>query len=173
MQDITVIKAEKLKEHLIFGMLNFKLEIMRNLFFLFIILTFTSCSKPNNEYDLMNTFFDEHKIKLKNLSSQPFYLNEALEQWDRKEFEDLDFEIIKNEKYTIDTSLVKNKYADSKLYCKTRISKPLFSKDKKRALLAVEEDCVSESVLTVFLLKKYHGKYIFEEDIKSKRSLSH
>ncbi|RZJ47750.1 MAG: hypothetical protein EOO19_08925 [Chryseobacterium sp.] len=146
---------------------------MRNLFFLFTILTFISCSKPSNDYEVINTFFDQHKIRLKNLSSEPFYLNEALKHWNRKEFEDLDFEIFQHEKYTIDTSLVKNKYPDSRRYCKTRISKPLFSKDKKRALLAVEEDCGSESVLTIFLLKKEQGKYIFEEDISSQMSLTH
>ncbi|WP_131726218.1 hypothetical protein [Chryseobacterium sp. Leaf405] len=118
----------------------------------------------------MNTFFDEHKIRLKNLSSEPFYLREGLKYWEEKEFKDLNFEIVKNEKYTIDTSLVKNKFIDSKVYCTSRISKPLFSKDRKRLLLAVEEDCKSDKSVTIYLLKEIAGKYIYETDISSIRT---
>ena len=147
---------------------------MRNLIYLIIIFAFTSCAEKKNDYEIINTFFDEHKISVKNLSSEPFYLKEGLEYWKEKEFTDLNFEIIKNEKYQIDTSLVKNKYTDSKsILCKTRISKPLFSKDRKRILLAVDENCGSDKSLTIYLLKKDKGKYVYETDIKSTRSYRH
>lgn len=110
---------------------------------------------------------------MKNLSSEPFYLKEGLEYWKEKELTDLNFEII-NEKYQIDTSLVKNKYTDSKsILCKTRISKPLFSKDRKRILLAVDENCGSDKSLTIYLLKKDKGKYVYETDINSTRTYRH
>lgn len=147
---------------------------MRNLIYLIIIFAFTSCAEKKNDYEIINTFFDEHKISVKNLSSEPFYLKEGLEYWKEKEFKDLNFEIIKNEKYKIDTSLVKNKYIDSKsIFCKTRISKPLFSKDRKRVLLAVDENCGLDQSLTIYLLKKNKGKYVYETDIKSTRSYRH
>ncbi len=147
---------------------------MRNLIYLIIIFAFTSCAEKKNDYEIINTFFDEHKISVKNLSSEPFYLKEGLEYWKEKEFKDLNFEIIKNEKYKIDTSLVKNKYIDSKsIFCKTRISKPLFSKDRKRVLLAVDENCGLDQSLTIYLLKKDKGKYVYETDIKSTRSYRH
>lgn len=143
---------------------------MRNLIYLIIIFVLTSCSERSDEYEIINTFFDEHKISLKNLSSEPFYLEEGLKHWKEKEFTDLNFEIVKNEKYTIDTSMVKNKFADSKSVCKSRISKPLFSKDKKRLLLAVEEDCGSNKNITIYLLKKDKVKYVYETDISSIRN---
>lgn len=147
---------------------------MRNLIYLIIIFAFTSCAEKSNDYEIINTFFDEHKISVKNLSSEPFYLKEGLEYWKEKEFKDLNFEIIKNEKYKIDTSLVKNKYTESKsIFCKTRISKPLFSKDRKRILLAVHENCDSDKSLTIYLLKKDKGKYVYETDINSTRTYSH
>lgn len=144
---------------------------MRNLIYLIIIFTFTSCAKKSDDYEIINTFFDKHKISLKNLSSEPFYLREGLEYWKEKEFTNLNFEIIRNEKYKIDTSLVKNKYIDSKsTFCKSRISKPLFSKDKKRLLLAVEEACGSNKNIKIYLLKKDKAKYLYETDISSIRS---
>ncbi|AZA61004.1 hypothetical protein [Chryseobacterium indoltheticum] len=147
---------------------------MRNLIYLIIIFAFTSCTEKKNDYEIINTFFDEHKISVKNLSSEPFYLKEGLEYWKEKEFTDLNFEIIKNEKYKIDTSLVKNKYIDSKsILCKTRISKPLFSKDRKRILLAVDENCGLDQSLTIYLLKKNKGKYVYETDINSTRTYRH
>lgn len=121
----------------------------------------------------MNTFFAEHKINLKNLSHEPFCLKEGFKYWEEKEFKDLNFEIVKDEKYTIDTSLVRNKFIDSKAYCKSRISKPIFSKDRKRLILAVEEDCRSDKSVTIYLLKEIDGKYVYETDVNSTNSLSH
>ncbi|WP_445431475.1 hypothetical protein [Chryseobacterium indoltheticum] len=147
---------------------------MRNLIYLIIIFAFTSCTEKSSDYEIINTFFDEHTISVKNLSSEPFYLKEGLEYWKEKEFTDLNFEIIKKEKYQIDTFLVKNKYIDSKsILCKTRISKPLFSKDRKKILLAVDENCGSDKSLTIYLLKKDKGKYVYETDIKSTKSYRH
>ncbi|MFL9833552.1 hypothetical protein [Chryseobacterium terrae] len=147
---------------------------MRNLIYLIIIFAFTSCAEKSNDYEIINSFFDEHKISVKNLSPEPFYLKEGLEYWKEKEFAELNFDIIKNEEYQIDTALVKNKYTDSKsIFCKSKISKPLFSKDRKRILLAVEENCVSDKSLTIYLLKKDNGKYVYETDITFTGTLSH
>lgn len=105
---------------------------MRNLIYLIIIFAFTSCAEKSNDYEIINTFFDEHKISVKNLSSEPFYLKEGLEYWKEKEFKDLNFEIIKNEKYQIDTSLVKNKYTDSKsIFLKQEYRNHYFQKIEK------------------------------------------
>ena len=54
--------------------------------YLIIIFAFTSCTEKKNDYEIINTFFDEHKISVKNLSSEPFYLKEGLEYWKEKEF---------------------------------------------------------------------------------------
>lgn len=144
---------------------------MRNLVIISFLLILTSCSK-NKDYQIINGFLKTNNIKLKNLSNEPYYLENSLKKWNEKEFTDLHFTIKRNENYTIDTSLIKNKFVDKSI-CKTRISKPLISNDTKKALIGVEEICGPNKSLIIYLLKKSENDWVLETNISSISTLSH
>ncbi|MGG7551180.1 hypothetical protein ACQ7CX_11210 [Chryseobacterium arthrosphaerae] len=145
---------------------------MKNIVIISLLLILTSCSK-NKDYQIINAFLKTNNIKLKNLSNKPYYLENSLKYWEEKEFTDLYFSIKRNENYTIDTSLIKNKLLDVKSICTTKISKLLISNDAKRALIGIHEFCASDKKLTIYLLKKSENNWILETKISSISTLSH
>lgn len=144
---------------------------MKNIVIVFLLLILTSCSK-NEDYQIINDFLETNNIKLKNLSNEPYYLEKSLKHWKEKEFADLHFTIKRNENYTIDTSLIKNKLSDKSTF-KTKISRPLISNDAKKALIGVEKTWGSYEDLTIYLLKESENGWVLETSITSTRTLSH
>lgn len=144
---------------------------MKNIIIVSLLFILSSCSK-NKDYQIINNFLETNDIKLKNLSSEPYYLEKSLKVWKEKEFTDVHFSIKRNENYIIDTSLIQNKFTD-KSFFKTKISKPLISNDSKRALIGLEETWGLSEKLTIYLLKKSKNGWTLETSINSMRTLSH
>jgi len=144
---------------------------MKNIIIIFLLLILTSCSK-NKDYKIINGFLETNNIKLKNLSSEPYYLDNSLKHWKEKEFTDLHFNIKRNESYTLDTSLIRNKISDNSKF-KTKISRPLISNDTKKALIGIEETWGLYEKVTIYLLKKSENGWTLETKINSTTTLSH
>lgn len=138
---------------------------------LFLILFLSSCSDHNNE-QLLNSFLKDNHLRLKNLSAEPFYLEEALRNWKEEEFTQFKFTIPRNEKYRTDTASVQNRFSDPDSFCKTRISRPLISKDAAKALIGIQVRCGIDEDLTVYLLKKKGNSWVLETSINHTRSFT-
>lgn len=105
-----------------------------------VLLFIISCDcNQENDYDIINNVLKSEEIRLENLSNNPYYFVNALYDFNENEFKSLGFDIGNETKYKIDNSLIKNKFLKKESICETRISKPLFSKDEKKALIAIEE----------------------------------
>lgn len=145
---------------------------MKTIIKLFLLLFFISCSNNQNN-QIINIFLEANNIKLRNLSKEPYYLEKSLKHWKEAEFTNLNFNIKRNENYTIDTSMVKNKFSDTKSICKTKISHPLISNDTKKALIGVEEICGPNENITIYLLKKNEKGWVLETSINFISTFSH
>lgn len=132
------------------------------------MLFIISCDcNQENDYDIINNVLKSEEIRLENLSNNPYYFVNALYDFNENEFKSLGFDIGNETKYKIDNSLIKNKFLKKESICETRISKPLFSKDEKKALIAIEEKRGCNRKLIIYLLYKNKCKWIVKTNIKA------
>lgn len=127
---------------------------MKYIVVIFIFNFIISCNSKQRDYELLNDFLVSNDIKLENLSSEPYYLENSLKYLNEKEYLNLNFKINKGEKYTIDTALIKNKLLIPKSKCISKISKPIYSSDSKYITFGIESNCGYEYYLKIYLLSK-------------------
>ncbi|ASK31572.1 hypothetical protein CEY12_16265 [Chryseobacterium sp. T16E-39] len=146
---------------------------MKSIITTLLVLSCIACSDNKDEYVIINDFLHSNNIKLKNLSTEPFYLEKSLNYFKEEEFKDLHFNIKRNEKYKIDTSAIKNKFKDSKSFCITKLSKPLISEDGAMAIVGLDKVCGLEENLTIYLLQKGKNKWLLKTSINATKTISH
>lgn len=146
---------------------------MKKVLTVFSLLSLISCFSESDKYEIINDFLKDENIRLENLSVEPYYFKNALIYFKENEFKEQGFDIKSETKYTIDTTLIPYKTTDEKSICITKISKPLFSLDGKKSLIAIEKNWGSDMQLVIYLLCMENDKWIVKTNIKAEKEYSH